>query len=345
MHYDNPLFKEGQTDATGLRLHVTTKPRQYEVDTIMAGTLLGTGRIPPKKKTFSATYAQVKVDKELAPDGVNVFSFFPHMHLTGRRIFTEKFIVPPGDTTMDFSNFQKDGDVARDDKWSFYGQRFERISPLKIHDGDILATTCMYNSEDRDDMTLGGRGSRDEMCVNFLAYYPADAIKVSALKGPSFFGELSDEEFHSIQSFTDLPVGTATAFPIWREAYLSGDLECDDSTIEGGALEQNNESRDDMIKDLEEACGEETATILVSQVNDKEDMDCSLECAKVLYNMMGCHLVKHAMEDGEITHPLIANRMEQVAETHCGKTFLSYYNGDASDENEGQLGRRLLDRH
>ena len=38
--------------------------------------------------------------------------------------------------------------------------------------GDEIITTCVYNTEDRDGFTLGGLGTYDEMCLNFIWYYP-----------------------------------------------------------------------------------------------------------------------------------------------------------------------------
>ncbi|GMH41177.1 hypothetical protein BSKO_09087 [Bryopsis sp. KO-2023] len=325
MHYDNPLFKEGHTDASGMKLHVTTSPREFEAGVLLTGTQMDVGRIPPKTKFYSSTVFQIEVDQELAPDGVTVFAFFPHMHLTGRRIFTEKLKGKPDQrkpaTSLDLGDLEKDGDVARDDSWSFIGQKYFKIDPVKLYDGDYVATTCLYNTKNRDEVTVGGLGSREEMCFNILAFYPEKAIKYKFLKGPSYVGELDDDQYVSTSSITDilqLPQ-LDTSFPAWRRAYFDGELVCDESGIEGGGLEINNEAVADTVKDLGEACGEKLSMVLMTNLNDKEDLECSKECAKVVYNRMGCYLMKRAIKDGEIKYPLEAVPMEHTAERHCGK--------------------------
>ena len=38
--------------------------------------------------------------------------------------------------------------------------------------GDQLILNCLYNTKDRDTFTLGGLSTQEEMCLNFMAYYP-----------------------------------------------------------------------------------------------------------------------------------------------------------------------------
>ncbi|RZC32601.1 Cu2 monoox C domain containing protein, partial [Asbolus verrucosus] len=44
--------------------------------------------------------------------------------------------------------------------------------------GDALITKCDYNTEDRDNVTLGGFAITDEMCVNYIHYFPATDLEV-----------------------------------------------------------------------------------------------------------------------------------------------------------------------
>lgn len=48
------------------------------------------GVIPPKKKAYSATVFQVKVNQTIAPNGISVFGFTPHMHALGKKMWVEK---------------------------------------------------------------------------------------------------------------------------------------------------------------------------------------------------------------------------------------------------------------
>lgn len=44
--------------------------------------------------------------------------------------------------------------------------------------GDALITTCDYRTEDRNNVTLGGFSITDEMCVNYIHYFPATPLEV-----------------------------------------------------------------------------------------------------------------------------------------------------------------------
>lgn len=44
--------------------------------------------------------------------------------------------------------------------------------------GDYLETTCIHNTEDRENATVGGHSIQDEMCVNYIHYYPATELEV-----------------------------------------------------------------------------------------------------------------------------------------------------------------------
>ncbi|NXP37443.1 DOPO hydroxylase, partial [Leiothrix lutea] len=44
--------------------------------------------------------------------------------------------------------------------------------------GDELITTCTYNTEDRSRATVGGFGILEEMCVNYVHYYPQTQLEL-----------------------------------------------------------------------------------------------------------------------------------------------------------------------
>lgn len=48
-----------------------------------------------------------------------------------------------------------------------------------ILQGDALVTTCYYTSTSKgDNVTLGGFSIKDEMCVNYIHYYPATNLEL-----------------------------------------------------------------------------------------------------------------------------------------------------------------------
>ncbi|GMH42495.1 hypothetical protein BSKO_10414 [Bryopsis sp. KO-2023] len=327
MHYNNPFLKEGLTDASGMRLHVTTKPREYEAATFGAGTIWSVGTIPPKTKFLSATLAQFIVDEEIAPDGVTVFAYIPHMHFTGRRMFTERLKMSSDLNStypLDLADLEKVDDLTRDDKWSFHLRKYERVKPVKVKNGEILATTCIYDTRNRDDVTVGGPGSTDEMCIIGIGYYPAEALKVKYIKGPGFFGALTSEQFQNLTSLLDF-IKTPkidSSFPEWRRAYLEGDLTCDASALKG----IDTSSGPGIAKGFSKSCGKNLAEVIFTRLGDKEDTEeCSLECAEAAYNLMGCSLLKNGMKEGKLIYPLYPIIIEIDVEKHCKKAFLELY--------------------
>ncbi len=43
---------------------------------------------------------------------------------------------------------------------------------ISLSKGDNLVTTCWYDTRSKSNVTLGGYGFDDEMCVNYVHYYP-----------------------------------------------------------------------------------------------------------------------------------------------------------------------------
>ena len=60
------------------------------------------------------------------------------------------------------------GELSRDDAWAFDLQKYGRLTPKSVRDGDYLAVTCVFDSTERDHYTTGALGSFDEMCINFF---------------------------------------------------------------------------------------------------------------------------------------------------------------------------------
>lgn len=49
---------------------------------------------------------------------------------------------------------------------------------LRVKKGDALITTCYYDTRGYTNTTLGGFSISDEMCVNYIQYYPATKLEV-----------------------------------------------------------------------------------------------------------------------------------------------------------------------
>ena len=65
---------------------------------------------------------------------------------------------------------------------NYYSTHFQEIrlldKQIKVLPGDALVNHCVYSTLDRTNITLGGFGIRDEMCVSYIHYYPRVELEV-----------------------------------------------------------------------------------------------------------------------------------------------------------------------
>jgi hypothetical protein len=154
--------------------------REHNIGYLSLGPqLLHYQQIPPGKQSYYFTgRCSLDVDEKLAPDGLTVTDYFPHMHYRGRRLWTEIIGEGTGAKAATVpSKFAEAGQkplgtLGRVDNfdsmlnlpYKFYGAERSR----KLKKGDLLATTCIYNTEGLENATSGGFGTYEEMCINFV---------------------------------------------------------------------------------------------------------------------------------------------------------------------------------
>ncbi|KAI8609197.1 PHM/PNGase F domain-containing protein [Chytriomyces sp. MP71] len=169
IHYTNPQGISGVVDSSGLRLYYSAQLREHDVGVLTVGTteisvpgnfngLTGTG----DSLCSADCTAQF-------PSNLTVLGNFFHMHSLGynmssRLVRGGKEIVPLG--------------VRK-----YYSYDFQGLTPALpgtvIMPGDQIVTQCTYGPTDashgnlRPYYTLFGPATTDEMCFNFIAYYPA----------------------------------------------------------------------------------------------------------------------------------------------------------------------------
>ena len=92
VHYDNPTYKEGLIDNSGLRLFYTADIRKYDAGVIEAGLWVSLFHtIPPGLPDFrSEGHCTLECLEEALeaekPSGIHVFAVLLHAHLAGRGI-------------------------------------------------------------------------------------------------------------------------------------------------------------------------------------------------------------------------------------------------------------------
>lgn len=171
VHYHNPRKIQGRRDSSGIRLHYTATLRPHDAGIMELGLVYTPlMAIPPQETTFVLTgYCTDKCTQMGLPNsGIHIFASQLHTHLTGRKVIT--VLARDG---------QQRKVVNRD---NHYSPHFQEIRMLKnvvtVYQGDVLITSCTYNTEDRTLATVGGLGIMEEMCVNYVHYYPKTELEL-----------------------------------------------------------------------------------------------------------------------------------------------------------------------
>jgi len=171
VHFNNPYLRKGIIDQSGIRLYYTSKLRQYDAAIMEVGLEYNPkNSIPPKASSFRVSGYCVSecTQVSLPRNGITVFASQLHTHLTGIQAFTR--IV------------KKNGDIIVLNIDRHYSPHFQEIrllpEPVRIERGDVILHTCIYNTETRTNMTFGGYGISDEMCVNYMHYYPRSDLEL-----------------------------------------------------------------------------------------------------------------------------------------------------------------------
>jgi hypothetical protein len=157
VHYNNAKSLAGQTDNSGYQLCESDQLRPNDAGILAFGSMEFT--IPPRTAAF-----KMKCDYKLGADyaGVKFFGASPHMHTRGTAISTERLPGGSGAPQMIFE--QK--------PFSFENQENFKLDHKQVAPGDIMRTRCTWKNTG-DTPIKFGEGTDDEMCFNFLAYYPA----------------------------------------------------------------------------------------------------------------------------------------------------------------------------
>uniref|UniRef100_I3NFC1 Dopamine beta-hydroxylase n=2 Tax=Ictidomys tridecemlineatus TaxID=43179 RepID=I3NFC1_ICTTR len=198
VHYHNPLKIPGRRDSSGIRLYYTATLRRFDAGIMELGLVYTpVMAIPPKETAFVLTgYCTDKCTQLALPSsGVHIFASQLHTHLTGRKVVT--VLARDGRETEI---------VNRD---NHYSPHFQEIRMLKkvvsVHQGDVLITSCTYNTEDRKLATVGGFGILEEMCVNYVHYYPQTQLELcKSAVDPGFL----QKYFHLVNRFNSEDVCT-----------------------------------------------------------------------------------------------------------------------------------------
>ncbi|KAJ1078282.1 hypothetical protein K5549_016853, partial [Capra hircus] len=190
------LLLPGRRDSSGIRLYYTATLRRFDAGIMELGLVYTpVMAVPPQETAFVLTgYCTDKCTQlALPPSGIHIFASQLHTHLTGRKVVT--VLARDGRET-------EVGLAQR--TWTPGGQVL-RASVCSALQGDVLITSCTYNTEDRRLATVGGFGILEEMCVNYVHYYPQTQLELcKSAVDPGFL----QKYFHLVNRFNSEEVCT-----------------------------------------------------------------------------------------------------------------------------------------
>ena len=101
--------------------------------------------------------------------GITIFGSQLHTHLLGTRVVTQHFR----------GRWKQLNELDRDNHYSTHYQEIRLLAnPVRVLPGDALLTTCWYDTTQRVNVSLGGFSISDEMCVNYVHYFPRINLEV-----------------------------------------------------------------------------------------------------------------------------------------------------------------------
>jgi hypothetical protein len=166
-HYSNPELVRTIDPGSGFRLTVTSRLRQSEIGVWTIGIHMPSIKIPAGSMTTLVGECGSKCTSRegaIPREGITLFGTFLHMHKIGKSMNTK--IVRGGKELYPLPAIQH------------YDHNFQSFAPVspklgRVMPGDRLITTCTWDATtNRRDIT-GGHSSEEEMCLNFIEYYPA----------------------------------------------------------------------------------------------------------------------------------------------------------------------------
>ncbi|CAM9701321.1 unnamed protein product, partial [Choristocarpus tenellus] len=190
-HYDNPSNIAGLMDSSGVRVYYTENLRQYDAGTMQLGDPYVTlqGEYLPNGRSLYSFNCPSSCTQGFQNDSVTVFGHLLHMHEAGRRMETRQYC---GDKLIRSSEVEYY-------MFSQSGAYPTRTVGETIEKGDWFETDCYYDSG--TDGKIFGLASENEMCIDFIFYYPVQTLEylgycgLGDLRGGALTGitELSNE--------------------------------------------------------------------------------------------------------------------------------------------------------
>ncbi|CAM9660109.1 unnamed protein product, partial [Ectocarpus sp. 13 AM-2016] len=188
VHYDNPDGVSGKNDSSGVRVYYTEELRPMNMGLVKLGDPQGALHpqpLPDGKSVYSFGCPGTCTETYFEEEEVTVFSHLLHMHENGQRISTQQY--------------RNDGDgnevlihTAEVEYFSFLQAGVHVVTvndSTTIKKGDVFTTACSYDtsySSVGSPNVTWGLGSENEMCIDFVFYYPDQKLPDRGACGSNF---------------------------------------------------------------------------------------------------------------------------------------------------------------
>lgn len=157
VHYNNINGLVGELDQSGIDLCTTTELRPNDADIMAFG---GTGFTLPANQTSTLDCSTPVPEIASGFFPVTIFQSWPHMHQLGAAFTSE--IVRADSSTVTLA------DVPN---YSFDSQVVYPVAKATLDVGDSVRTRCTFENSTGGPVGFG-EDTADEMCFNFVGYYP-----------------------------------------------------------------------------------------------------------------------------------------------------------------------------
>lgn len=164
-HYHNLGSYTGKHDQSGVRVYYTKKLRQHNCGVMQFGdgqVTLRNKRLPKGLSRQTFVCDQQYFSDMVGTDTLHVFSTFLHMHQLGKRAWTYMYSTNSSGASVRQL-------LDRNDHYS-HALQVTVPTSVQLKAGHYFTTSCVYNSP--DDKQKYGLASDDEMCIDFVYYYP-----------------------------------------------------------------------------------------------------------------------------------------------------------------------------
>jgi len=168
VHVHNPELLPNEEIEVGFRIYYTPERQPVQGKLLMVAQpsnyLL---MVPPNTSNFTAVahcMPRCLGNGVIPPEGITIYNAFLHAHTSARKMIIRHY---------------RDGKelpwIINDENYDFNYQTNRRLpKEVKVYPGDQITAECIYDTHWKDGKgVIGGSSTEDEMCMVFMAYYPA----------------------------------------------------------------------------------------------------------------------------------------------------------------------------